>query len=171
MTNWEVSNGPLGKPPSENAQPGKPASDEKEREKPPSDRNLKIRLRARLQVIGGALASIAAVGAIAGGLVGYWTVWKTLRTDVFPESQKTQKQATIRPDVAPRLSCRTPGTPSRPDRALAFWFPCDATVGLPTSRTQADCATLHIAAVADLTLRGAGYSTPGSDVIGVRHGA
>ena len=104
MTNWEVSNGPLGKPPSENAQPGKPASDEKEREKPPSDRNLKIRLRARLQVIGGALASIAAVGAIAGGLVGYWTVWKTLRTDVFPESQKTQKQATIRPDVAPRLS-------------------------------------------------------------------
>lgn len=84
MTNWEVSNGPLGEPPSENAQPGKPASDEKEREKPPSDRNLRIRLRARLQVIGGALASIAAVGAIAGGLVGYWTVWKTLRTAAAP---------------------------------------------------------------------------------------
>nr|WP_249817029.1 hypothetical protein [Bradyrhizobium sp. 160] len=59
---------------------------------------------ARLQLIGGALASIAAVGAVAGGLVGYWTVWKTLRTDVFPENQKTQKQATVRPDVAPRLS-------------------------------------------------------------------
>lgn len=104
MTNWEVSNGPLGKPPSDNEQPDNPTSDEKEREKPASDRNLKVRLRARLQLIGGALASIAAVGAIAGGLVGYWTVWKTLRTDVFPESQKTQKQATIRPDVAPRLS-------------------------------------------------------------------
>lgn len=104
MTNWEVSNGPLGKPPSDHEQPDKPACDEKQREKPPSDRNLKIRLRARLQLIGGALASIAAVGAIAGGLVGYWTVWKTLRTDVFPESQKTQKQATVRPDVAPRLS-------------------------------------------------------------------
>lgn len=61
-------------------------------------------MRARLQLIGGALASIAAVGAIAGGLVGYWTVWKTLRADVFPESQKTQKDATARPDVAPRLS-------------------------------------------------------------------
>lgn len=104
MTNWEVSNGPLGKPPSGNEQPDKPASDETERAKPPFDRNLKIRLRARLQLIGGALASIAAVGAIAGGLVGYWTVWKTLRTDVFPESQKTQRQATVRPDVAPRLS-------------------------------------------------------------------
>lgn len=104
MTNWEVSNGPLGKPPSDHEQPDKPACDEKQREKPPSDRNLKIRLQARLQLIGGALASIAAVGAIAGGLVGYWTVWKTLRTDVFPESQKTQKQATVRPDVAPRLS-------------------------------------------------------------------
>lgn len=104
MTNWEVSNGPLGKPSSDNEQPDKPASDEEQRKKAPSARNLKIRLRARLQLIGGALASIAAVGAIAGGLVGYWTVWKTLRTDVFPESQKTQKQATVRPDVAPRLS-------------------------------------------------------------------
>jgi TolB-like protein len=57
-----------------------------------------------LQLIGGALASIAAVGAIAGGLVGYWNVWKTLRTEVFPESQKTQREATSRPEIAPRLS-------------------------------------------------------------------
>jgi hypothetical protein len=57
-----------------------------------------------LQLIGGTLASIAAVGAIAGGLVGYWNVWKTLRTDVFPESQKTQREATARPDIVPRLS-------------------------------------------------------------------
>ncbi|WP_440638979.1 tetratricopeptide repeat protein [Bradyrhizobium sp. PUT101] len=104
MTNLEVSNGPAGKPPSDNEQPEKAASDEEQSGKPPSDRSLRTRLRARLQLIGGALASIAAVGAIAGGLVGYWTVWKTLRTDVFPESQKTQKQATARPDVAPRLS-------------------------------------------------------------------
>jgi hypothetical protein len=39
-------------------------------DKPVSDRNLKNRLRARLQFIGGALASIAAVGAVVGGLVG-----------------------------------------------------------------------------------------------------
>ncbi|WP_247562866.1 adenylate cyclase [Bradyrhizobium sp. 188] len=61
-------------------------------------------MRERLQLIGGALASIAAVGAIEGGLVDYWSVWKTLRTDVFSESQKTQKEATARPDIAPRLS-------------------------------------------------------------------
>jgi hypothetical protein len=34
-------------------------------------------------LIGGALASIAAVGAIAGGLVGYWNVWKTIATRIF----------------------------------------------------------------------------------------
>jgi adenylate cyclase len=104
VTNSEVSNDPPGKPPSDDEQPDKAASDKEQPGKPPSDRNLKIRLRARLQLIGGALASIAAVGAVAGGLVGYWTVWKTFRTDVFPESQKTQKAATARPDIAPRLS-------------------------------------------------------------------
>jgi adenylate cyclase len=73
-------------------------------DKAASTPNFKGRLRARLQLIGGALASIAAIGAIAGGLVGYWTVWKTLRTDVFPDRQQTQKEATARPDIAPRLS-------------------------------------------------------------------
>jgi TolB-like protein len=57
-----------------------------------------------LQLISGALASIAAIGAIAGGLIGYWTVWKTLRTDVFPDKQQTQREAAARPDIAPRLS-------------------------------------------------------------------
>ena len=94
MTNSEVSNEPPDKPTSDNARPDKPVS----------DRNLKNRLRARLQFIGGALASIAAVGAVVGGLVGYWNVWKTLRTDVFQEGQKTQREAAARPDIAPRLS-------------------------------------------------------------------
>lgn len=84
MTNSEVSNEPP--------------------DKPVSNRNLKNRLRARLQFIGGALASIAAVGAVVGGLAGYWNVWKTLRTDVFQEGQKTQREAAARPDIAPRLS-------------------------------------------------------------------
>lgn len=104
MTNSEVSNDLPDKPTSDNDQPDKATSDKEQPGKPPSDRNLKSHLRARLQLIGGALASIAAVGAIAGGLVGYWNVWKTLRTDVFPESQKTQREATARPDIAPRLS-------------------------------------------------------------------
>jgi adenylate cyclase len=101
VTNPEVSNESAGKPTSDKKLPDKPPSD---RNLATSDRNLKSRLRARLQLIGGVLASVAAVGAIAGGLVGYWTVWKTLRTDVFPDKQTTQRQATARPDIAPRLS-------------------------------------------------------------------
>ena len=94
MTNSDVSSNPPDKPPPDNDHPDKPRS----------DRNLKSHLRARLHLIGGALASIAAVGAIAGGLVGYWTVWKTVRTDVFSDKQQTQKEAAARPDIAPRLS-------------------------------------------------------------------
>jgi TolB-like protein len=104
VTNSEGSNDLPDKPTSDNEQPNKATSDKEQPGKPPSHRNLKSRLRARLQLIGGALASIAAVGAIAGGLVGYWNVWKTLRTDVFAEGQKTQREATARPDIAARLS-------------------------------------------------------------------
>src|SRR5207248_6902540 len=104
MTNSEISNDLPDKPTSDNELPDKATFDKEQPGKPPSDRNLKSPLRTRLQLIGGALASIAAVGAIAGGLVGYWNVWKTLRTDVFPDKQQTQREATARPDIAPRLS-------------------------------------------------------------------
>jgi adenylate cyclase len=70
----------------------------------PAPVGLLNRIRARLTPVGGALASIAAVGAVAGGLVGYWNVWKTVRTDVFPERQKIQREARARPDIVPRLS-------------------------------------------------------------------
>ena len=50
---------------------------EKVPDKPTSSGSLG-RLRGRLQVVIPALASIAAVGAVAGGLVGYWNVWKTV---------------------------------------------------------------------------------------------
>ena len=59
----------------------------------PAPVGLLSRIRARLTPVGGALASIAAVGAVAGGLVGYWNVWKTVRTDVLQEGQKTQREA------------------------------------------------------------------------------
>src|SRR6266581_7691759 len=85
-----------------NELPDKPTSDNQLPDKPASDGNLKNRLRARLQLIGGALASIAAVGAVVGGLVGYWNVWKTVRTDVFQEGQKTQREAVAQ--AAPRGS-------------------------------------------------------------------
>jgi TolB-like protein len=53
-----------------------------------------------LKLVGGALASLAAIGAIAG----YWNVWKTVRTDVVREAQRIQGQPTVRPEIAPRLS-------------------------------------------------------------------
>ena len=62
------------------------------------------RLRGRLKFVGGALASVAAIGAVAGGLVGYWNVWTTVRTEVFREAQKAQREGAARPDIAPRLS-------------------------------------------------------------------
>ncbi|MGV7215555.1 winged helix-turn-helix domain-containing protein [Bradyrhizobium sp. UFLA05-112] len=61
-------------------------------------------LRGRLKLVGGALASVATIGAIAGGLIGYWNVWKTIRTDVVREAQTIQGQPTVRPEIAPRLS-------------------------------------------------------------------
>lgn len=70
----------------------------------PAPAGLLSRIRARLTPVGGALASIAAVGAVAGGLVGYWNAWKTVRTDVLQEGQKTQREATARPAIVPRLS-------------------------------------------------------------------
>ena len=76
---------------------------EQESDKPASVR-LIDRIRGRLTPVGAALASFAAVGAVASGLVGYWNAWKTVRTDVFPEGQKIQREARARPDIVPRLS-------------------------------------------------------------------
>jgi adenylate cyclase len=76
---------------------------EQEPDKPASV-GLIDRIRGRLTPIGAALASFAAVGAVAGGLVGYWNVWKAVRTDVFPERQNIQGEARARPDIVPRLS-------------------------------------------------------------------
>src|SRR6516225_8087132 len=62
-------------------------------------------IRARIKEhLAARFVSFAAVGAVAGGLVGYWNVWKTVRTDVLQQGQKTQREATARPDIAPRLS-------------------------------------------------------------------
>jgi hypothetical protein len=44
--------------------------------------------RVRLKLIGGALTSVAAVGAVASGLLGYWNVWKSVRADLSQEGQK-----------------------------------------------------------------------------------
>ena len=87
-----------------NEPPEEPASENERADKAKSGSNFKSRVWARLQLAGGALASIAAVGAIAGGLVGYWNVWKTFRTDVLQDRQKIQREAAALPGIVPRLS-------------------------------------------------------------------
>ena len=58
----------------------------------------------RLKPVSRALASIAAIALIAGGLTGYWNVLNSVRTDVVREAHKIQAQPTVRPEIAPRLS-------------------------------------------------------------------
>jgi TolB-like protein/DNA-binding winged helix-turn-helix (wHTH) protein len=60
------------------------------------------RLGDYFKVVGAALASIAAVGAIAGA--AHWNLWNTVTTDVVWESQKIQAQQAVRSKIAPRLS-------------------------------------------------------------------
>jgi TolB-like protein/DNA-binding winged helix-turn-helix (wHTH) protein len=61
-------------------------------------------IRGPLKFVGGTLASVAAIGAIAGGLLGYWNVWKTLRTDPLREARELQGEPIVRPEIAHRLS-------------------------------------------------------------------
>src|SRR5438034_1009328 len=67
-------------------------------------RFISDRLRYRLRNIGGVVASVAAVDAVGSGLLGYWAVWKTVKTEIFHENQSLQRDAASRPDVIPRLS-------------------------------------------------------------------
>ena len=62
------------------------------------------RLRHRLRYVGAAVASIAAIGAVIGGLTGYWNAWKVVTTEILHESRSLQKHAASRPDAVPRLS-------------------------------------------------------------------
>jgi TolB-like protein len=62
------------------------------------------RLLYRLSRVGAVIASIAAVGAAIGGLTGYWSAWKVVKTEIFHEGQSLQQNAASRPDVIPRLS-------------------------------------------------------------------
>ena len=72
-------------------------------DKPASDGALPGRLRGRLNLVGGALASIAAVGAVASGLLGYWNIWKTVRTECFRKGRRRGGRQRPGP-TSPRLS-------------------------------------------------------------------
>jgi TolB-like protein len=53
------------------------------------------RARQRLRKIGAVIASIAALGAVVSGLSGYWNFWKTVKTDLFHQSQVGGKSEKI----------------------------------------------------------------------------
>lgn len=61
------------------------------------------RLRHRLRNIGAAIASIAAIGAVIGGLTGYWNAWKVISNDLLkirPQSEAAGLTITKGPSVA-----------------------------------------------------------------------
>ena len=57
-----------------------------------------------LDVVVGALASVAAIGTIGGFLAGYWSVSTTAPTGALREAQKPQQQTPVRSEGVPRLS-------------------------------------------------------------------
>jgi TolB-like protein/DNA-binding winged helix-turn-helix (wHTH) protein len=61
-------------------------------------------MKWRLNVVVGALASVAAIGTIGGFLAGYWSVSTAVPTGAFREVQKTQEQTPVRSEGVPRLS-------------------------------------------------------------------
>ena len=46
---------------------------------------LKERVSHRVKLVGGVLVSLASAGAVIGGLTGYWSAWKTVRTELSQE--------------------------------------------------------------------------------------
>jgi TolB-like protein len=53
------------------------------------------RLRHRLRNIGAAIASVAAIGAIIGGLTGYWNAWKVINNDLLQIGPHSETRLTI----------------------------------------------------------------------------
>lgn len=61
-------------------------------------------IKWRLNLVGGTLASVAAIGTIGGFLAGYWIVSTTVSTDSLRETRKSQEQTPVRSEGVPRLS-------------------------------------------------------------------
>ena len=58
---------------------------------PPRSKRARLleRVRPKLAVISGVIASIAGVGAVVGGLLGYWSAWKTVSTELLHKAPTT----------------------------------------------------------------------------------
>jgi hypothetical protein len=46
-------------------------------------KSITEQFRHRLKMIGAAITVFAAIGAVVGGLAGYWTAWKTISSDIL----------------------------------------------------------------------------------------
>lgn len=83
---------------------------------PASSRSFTASLRGRLKVIGGALASIAAGGAIISGLLGYWNAWTTVKQSILREpAPAASNQPPPRPSA---ISPAGPAVSARPRLSL-----------------------------------------------------
>lgn len=76
---------------------------------PPGPRQTRFRVisdrvRPRLKTIGAAITAVAALGAVIGGLAGYWSAWRAVKSEIFHEERNQQKSAATRPGTIPRLS-------------------------------------------------------------------
>lgn len=54
--------------------------------KPAKRQRLIERLHPKLAVISSVIVSVAAVGAVVSGLTGYWSAWKTVRTELLQKA-------------------------------------------------------------------------------------
>jgi len=77
--------------------------DDKQPAAPQKSRIYSDRLRHRLRNIGAAIASVAAIGAVVGGLTGYWNAWKVISNDlskIRPQSAAAGLTISKGPSVA-----------------------------------------------------------------------
>jgi TolB-like protein len=80
------------------------------REKP---RLVTARLRHRLRNIGAAIASVAAIGAVVGGLTGYWSAWKVIKNDLLQIRPHSETAAGLTISKGPSVAALSISNPAK----------------------------------------------------------
>ena len=71
------------------------------------------RLRHRLRNIGAAIASVAAIGAIIGGLTGYWNAWKVINNDLLQTKPHSETAAGLTISKGPSVAALPISNPEK----------------------------------------------------------